>query len=136
MLFHPMIHSPSEGKGRCCTNLKPGARNFLPVFHMGAGSQGFESSLTAFPGHKQGAGWEVELPGLEQAIIWDFGVFKARTLSAMPCRRASSSALSSTYFCLMVLSALLAAIAYPFGHFVPPRARPHYPSHLKITKNF
>ena len=62
------------------TGPKAGARSFLWVSHAGAGSQGFGPSLIAFPGHKQGAGWEVELLGLEPAPIWDPGVFKARTL--------------------------------------------------------
>ena len=38
---------------------------------MGAGSQDFGPSLTAFPGHKQGTGWEVEQPGCEPAPVWD-----------------------------------------------------------------
>ena len=49
---------------------------------MGAGSQGFGLS-SAFPGHKQGARWEVELPGLEPAPIWDPGAFKERTLATL-----------------------------------------------------
>ena len=40
--------------------LKTGARSFLQVFHVSAGSQGFELSLTAFPGHNQGAGLKVK----------------------------------------------------------------------------
>ena len=31
--------------------------------------------------HKQGAGWELELSGLELAPIWDPGAFKGRTLA-------------------------------------------------------
>ena len=50
---------------------------------MGAGSQGFGSPATAFPGHKQGDGWEVELLGHEPVLIWDPGVFKARTLKSL-----------------------------------------------------
>ena len=38
--------------------------------------------------HKQGAGWEVELPGLEPVPIWDPGAFKARTLATRPCCQA------------------------------------------------
>ena len=38
--------------------------------------------------HKQGAGWEVELSGLEPAPMWDPGTFKARTLAARPRRQA------------------------------------------------
>ena len=49
---------------------------------MGAESQGFEPSSTAFPGHKQGAGWEMELQGLELVPIWDPGTFKMITLTA------------------------------------------------------
>ena len=53
---------------------------------MGAGSQGFGPSLTALPGHKQGAEWEVGLSGLEP--IWDPGAVKARTLASMQSRLA------------------------------------------------
>jgi len=87
-IFHLMIHSPSDRNGQCCAVLKPGSRNFFRVLHTGAGSQGFGLSSTAFPGHKQGAGWEVELLGLELAPIWDPGTFKARTLAARPQCRA------------------------------------------------
>ena len=55
---------------------------------MGAGSQGFGPSSTTFPGHKQGAGWEVELTGLEQVPMWAPGLFKMRTLVARPCHWA------------------------------------------------
>ena len=51
-------------------------------------SHGLGPSSTAFPGHKQGAGWEVELLVLEPAPIWDPSAFKARTLAASPHRRA------------------------------------------------
>ena len=53
------------------TNPKPGARILFQVSNVGAGSQGFRLSWTAFPGHEQGAGWEGNLPGLEMASIWD-----------------------------------------------------------------
>ena len=39
---------------------------------------------TAFPGHKQGAGWEAVLSGLEPVPIWDPSAFKARTLASRP----------------------------------------------------
>ena len=58
------------------------------VSHMGAGSQVLRPSSTAFPGHKQGAGWEVKLPGLDPAPIWDPSAIKARTLVTRPRRRA------------------------------------------------
>ena len=64
------------------------ARSFLQVSHTSAGSQGFGSSSSAFPGHKQGAGWEVGLQELEPAPIWDLGVCEVRTLAARPPRRA------------------------------------------------
>ena len=51
------------------------------VYHTDTGSLGFRSSLTDFPGHKQGAGWEVEQLGLELVPTWDPGAFKARTLN-------------------------------------------------------
>ena len=41
---------------------KPGTSIFFQVSHVGAGSQGLGPFSTAFPGHKQGAGWEVEQP--------------------------------------------------------------------------
>ena len=82
--FCPMIYSPSGHKGRSCANAKPGAWNIFWISHMGAGSQGLERSTTAFPGHKQGAGWEVELLRLEPVPIWDPSVFKVRTVAARP----------------------------------------------------
>ena len=48
-IFRPMIQSPSERNGRCCANLKPGAKNLLWVSHAGAGSQSFGMSSTGFP---------------------------------------------------------------------------------------
>ena len=36
--FRPMIHYSSDLNRRCCANPKPGARNFLQVSHVGAGS--------------------------------------------------------------------------------------------------
>ena len=49
--------------------------------HVGAESQGFMPSSTAFPGHKQGAGWEARLPTLEPSFTWDLSMFKAKTLA-------------------------------------------------------
>ena len=43
------------------------------------------------PGHKQGAGWEVELPGVELASIWELGVLKLRTLASRPCHQVQKS---------------------------------------------
>ena len=43
------------------------SRSLFWVSCAGAGSQSFGLSSTAFPGHKQGAGWEVEPLGLKQA---------------------------------------------------------------------
>ena len=56
-IFRLMIHSPSERKGRCYAGPKPGASS-------GAGSQSFRPSWTAFPGRKQGAGWEAGAAGI------------------------------------------------------------------------
>ena len=64
-IFLLMIHFPSDCNSQSCANQKPGARNFLQVSHMGSGYQSFGPSSTAFSGHKQGAGREVEMPGLE-----------------------------------------------------------------------
>ena len=61
---------------------EPGARNFLQVSHMRAGTQGFGLSSTVFPGHKQGAGWDAGLPGLELIPTQDPGGLKARKLTA------------------------------------------------------
>ena len=52
------------------------------VSHMGAGSQVLRPSSTAFPGHKQGAGWQAGPPGLELMPLWDPGKCKMRTLAA------------------------------------------------------
>ena len=60
----------------------------LWVSHVGTGPQNFGPSSTAFPGHKQGAGWEVEVLGLEPGPIWDPGGFKVRTLAGSPLCRA------------------------------------------------
>ena len=66
-IFCPMIHSPSERNGSILCRSE--ARSLFRVSHAGAGSQ----SSTAFPGHRQGAGREAGLPGLEPAPIWDPG---------------------------------------------------------------
>ena len=50
---------------------EPGARNFLQVSHVDAGSQGFGPSSAAFPCHKQGARKKAGMPGLEPLLIWD-----------------------------------------------------------------
>ena len=39
------------------------AKNLFCIFCAGAGFKGFESSSTAYPGHKQGARLEAGLPG-------------------------------------------------------------------------
>ena len=80
-IFHPMIHFPSKCNGQCCTDPEPGARNLLQVSHAGTESQSFGPFLTAFPGHKQGAGWEVVLPDLEPVPMWNSGTLRARNLA-------------------------------------------------------
>ena len=52
------------------------SRSLFRVSHAGAGSQGFGPSSTACPGHRQGAGWEVEQQGHELAPIWDAGTYR------------------------------------------------------------
>ena len=47
----------------------PGAKNFSGTSHAGTGSHGFGPSLPAFPGHKQGAGREVEQLGYNPSPI-------------------------------------------------------------------
>ena len=69
-IFCPMIHSPSERNGRCYADQ---SRSLFRVSHVGAGSQSLGPSSTAFPGHRQGAGKEAGLLGLEPAPIWDPG---------------------------------------------------------------
>ena len=51
---------------------------------MRAGSQGFIPSWTAFPGHKQEAGWEAGQAVLELVTIWDSGTCKVKTLATRP----------------------------------------------------
>ena len=51
---------------------------------MAAGSHVFVPSSTASPGHKQLAGWEVGLLGLEPMPIQDPSTFKKRTLAVRP----------------------------------------------------
>ena len=87
-IFHPMIYSLSECNSRCYADPKPGSRNLFQVSHTGSGSQSFGPSWTAFPDHKQGAEWEVELPGLKPVPIWDPGPFKERALATRPQRWA------------------------------------------------
>ena len=70
-IFHPMIHSPSERNGPILCRSE--ARSLLRVSHAGAESQNLGPSSTAFPGHRQGAGREAGLPGLEPVPIWDPG---------------------------------------------------------------
>ena len=83
------FHFPSDQHGQCrCAQQEPGARHSRQVSHVGAGSQGLGPSLAAVPGHKQGAGWEVELLGREPAHVWDASVFKVRILAAKPPCRA------------------------------------------------
>ena len=67
-IFRPMIHSPSECNGPILCRSE--ARSLFRVSHAATGSQSFGPSLTAFPGHRQGAGWEA---GIEPAPIWDPG---------------------------------------------------------------
>ena len=65
---------------------------------MDAGSQGLGPFSIALPGHKQGAGWEVELPGLEPAPIQDPGVFKERALATRPqCTNILTAELGKSY---------------------------------------
>ena len=86
-IFYLMIHSPSGYNGQSCVDPQAGAWSLFQVSHVGAGFQGFGLSSTAFPDNKQGAGWEVELLGLELTPIWDPGTCRARTLTArLLCR--------------------------------------------------
>ena len=64
-IFCLVVHSPRDCNDWLRTDMKPGARSFFQISHTSTGSQGFGLSLTtAFPGHEQGVGWEVGLPGL------------------------------------------------------------------------
>ena len=76
-----MIHSPGGRNGRCYADPKPGARSFLQVCHMAAGSHSFEPSSPAFPGHRQGAGREAGLPPLEPVPICDPGLARQGPLT-------------------------------------------------------
>ena len=78
-IFRPMIHSPSERNGPMLCQSE--ARRLFRVSHVGAGAQSFGRSSTAFPGHRQGAGWEAAWLGLEPVSIRDAGTFKVRTLT-------------------------------------------------------
>ena len=53
------------------------SQELFRVSHTDARSQGFGPSSTAFPGHNQGAGWEVEQLIYEPMPIWDPGTCKA-----------------------------------------------------------
>ena len=70
-IFCPMIHSPSECNGPMLCRSE--ARSLIQVSHAGEGSQSLGPSSTAFLGHRQGAGREVGLRGLELEPIWDPG---------------------------------------------------------------
>ena len=60
------------------------------VFHAGTGFQGFGPSSSIFPGHKQGAGREVEHLGYKPAPLWDPRVYKVRTLATRLLHQALS----------------------------------------------
>ena len=70
-IFHPMTHSPSERNGRYYADPKPGASSGSPTWVQVPKALGRPRLL--FPGHRQGAGREAGLPGLEPAPIWDPG---------------------------------------------------------------
>ena len=70
------------------------ARSLFWVSHACAGSQSFGPSSTAFPGHRQGAGREAGLPGLEPAPIWDPG--RARRGPLTTCATAPGPPCSSS----------------------------------------
>ena len=59
-----------------------------PGLPHGCRFQGFGPSSTTLPGHRQGAGWEVELPGWKPISIWDPGAFRASTLATRPPHHA------------------------------------------------
>ena len=68
-IFCSLIQSPSDCKGLCGADPKPGSQSHC-ISHMGAGSQGFGLSSNAFPGQRQGVEWEAGLSGEKQAPIW------------------------------------------------------------------
>ena len=61
--LHLLAHLPKTATAEPIWSQEPGARSFFRVSNMGAGSQGFGSSSSAFSVHKQGAGWEEKQPG-------------------------------------------------------------------------
>ena len=74
-ILSPLIHSTTDNNGQCSADPRPGAFQGFPCFGP---------SSTVFPGHKEGAEWEMELPGLEPEPIWDPGDFKGRILAPTP----------------------------------------------------
>ena len=79
-------------------HVKTRSQELFRVSHMGTESQGFGVSSTAFPGHKQGAGWDAGLLGLEPVPIWDPGACKARTLATGPPSLTQEIVLKKWFF--------------------------------------
>ncbi|XP_069911586.1 protein AF-10 isoform X5 [Oryctolagus cuniculus] len=89
-IFHPLVHSSDGYNSWSWADPKPGARwirtgasetqtgRLVPMWDADiTADRDDNSTLTKqelkFIGHQQGAGWEVEQPGLEPAPIWDAG---------------------------------------------------------------
>ena len=69
------------------------------------------------PRSQEGAGWEVELPGLELAPLWDPGVFKARTLAARPSRLSWADEIL-TLLCSILPTILYCIYNLPVSHYL------------------
>ena len=57
-VFHPLVHSPDDRNGWSCADLKPGARSFFWISHVGVRAQGLGPSSTTFPGHSRELDWK------------------------------------------------------------------------------
>lgn len=68
-----LVHSPKGRNDQSWADPKPEDRNFLQISHVGAGSKGMglPRPFAASSGCTQGAGLEVEPPGLQSVPKWD-----------------------------------------------------------------
>ena len=78
-IFRPMIHSPSERNGRCYGRSE--ARSLFRISHVGAGSQSFGPSSTAFPGPQAGSWKGSGAAGIRTGTHVGSRACKARTLT-------------------------------------------------------
>lgn len=70
-IFHLLVHFPDGYSGQRWAWLKPGARNFIQVSHMGARAQDLCCIPLLSQVCQQEAGSKVKQLGFKPAHIWD-----------------------------------------------------------------